>query len=106
MRPLALGSEPAIAYIFNTGTQANPSFAELKWYDVANGNKTVITHLSNEYITGAQVSSDGQWILFVTDYPQYDALQLVRMDVQGLQTPYCTTQQPIQRIHRFPVHPP
>lgn len=102
MRPLALGSDPAIAYIFNTGTQANPSFAELKWYDVANGNKTVITHLSNEYITGAQVSSDGQWILFVTDYPQYDALQLVRMDGQGLQTLYCTTRKAIQGVQWSP----
>jgi dipeptidyl aminopeptidase/acylaminoacyl peptidase len=102
MRPLALGSDPAIAYIFNTGTQANPSFAELKWYDVANGNKTVITHLSNEYITRAQVSTDGQWILFVTDYPQYDALQLVRMDGQGLQTLYCTTREAIQGVQWSP----
>jgi dipeptidyl aminopeptidase/acylaminoacyl peptidase len=91
MRSLARGSDPAIAYIFNTGTQDNPAFAELKWYDVAKGTKTVITHLPNDNITGAQVSTDGQWILFVTNYPQYAALQLVRMDGQGLQTLYCTT---------------
>ena len=102
MRPLGLGNDPTIAYIYNTGTQENPTFAELKWYDVAKSTKTVITHLPNDYITEAQVSSDGQWILFVTNYPHYAALQLVRMDGQGLQTLYCTTRDGIQGVQWSP----
>ena len=102
MRPLRLGNDPAIAYIYNSGTQDNPTFAELKWYDVAKSTKTVITHLPKDYITEAQVSSDGQWILFVTNYPQYAALQLVRMDGQGLQTLYCTTRDGIQGVQWSP----
>ena len=102
MRPLGLGSDPAIAYIYNTGTQGNPTFAELKGYDVAKSTKTVITHLPKDYITEAQVSSDGEWILFVTNYPHYAALQLVRMDGQGLQTLYCTTRDGIQGVQWSP----
>ena len=102
MRSLAPGSDPAVAYIYDTGTQDNPAFAELKWYDVAKGTKTVITHLPNDNISEAQVSSDGQWILFVTNYPQYTALQLERMDGQGLQTLFCTTRDGIQGIQWSP----
>src|SRR5437763_7253517 len=66
MRPLALGSHPTIAYIFNEGTVDMPNFAELKRYDVTTGGKTVIVHLSKTTISEAQVSADGQWLLFVS----------------------------------------
>jgi hypothetical protein len=96
IRPLALGSHDNIAYIFNEGTKNPlPSFAELKRYDVTTGNKTVIVHLPNTTISSAQVSADGQWLLFVSDFFEtgpaggYTELQLVRMDGQGLQTLYC-----------------
>ncbi len=96
MRPLALGSHANIAYIFNEGTQFPvPTFGELKRYDVTSGNKTVIVHQPNTTISSAQVSGDGQWLLFVSDIAEADAgvggshLQLVRMDGQGLQTLFC-----------------
>ncbi len=95
MRPLALGSHPSIAYIFNEGTVDNASFAELKRYDVTTGSKTVIVHLPKANIAEAQVSGDGQWLLFVSNMPQAaptagdSELQLVRMDGQGLQTLFC-----------------
>ncbi len=95
MRPLALGSHPSIAYIFNEGTADNASSAELKRYDVTTGSKTVIVHLPQTNITEAQVSGDGQWLLFVSNRPQAaptagdSELQLVRMDGQGLQTLFC-----------------
>ena len=40
----------------------------------------------------AQISADGQWILFTADDAQGfgTTLQLVRMDGQGLQTLYCS----------------
>ena len=95
MRPLALGSHANIAYTFNEGIHlAVPTFGELKRYDVATGNKTVIVHQPNTTISSAQVSGDGQWLLFVSDIAEANAemgghLQLVRMDGQGLQTLYC-----------------
>jgi len=95
MRPLALGNHPNIAYIFNEGIRlAVPTFGELKRYDVTTGNKTVIVHQPNTTITSAQVSGDGQWLLFVSNIAEAHAemgghLQLVRMDGQGLQTLFC-----------------
>jgi len=89
MRPLALGSHPSIAYIFNEGTVDNASFAELKRYDVTTGSKTVIVHLPQTNITEAQVSADGQWLLFVSNDLVGSKLQLVRLDGQGLQTLFC-----------------
>jgi hypothetical protein len=91
MRPLALGNHAIIAYIFNEGTFDNPSFAELKRYDVTTGSKTVILHLPKTNIAEAQVSGDGQWLLFVSNGSDLRSkLQLMRMDGQGLQTLYCT----------------
>jgi eukaryotic-like serine/threonine-protein kinase len=95
MRPLALGSHPNIAYIFNDGTSDTPNFGELKRYDVTTGSKTLIVHLPKTNIAEAQVSRDGQWLLFVSNmieaYPENGAaeLQMVRMDGQGLQTLLC-----------------
>ena len=90
MRPLALGSHPTIAYIFNEGTADKPDFAELKRYDVTTGGKTVIVHLPQTTISEAQVSADGQWLLFVSQELAQSKLQLVRMDGQGLQMLSCT----------------
>jgi eukaryotic-like serine/threonine-protein kinase len=97
MRPLALGNDPNIAYIFNQVGELNSSsfFAELKRYDVTTGSKAVIVHLPDTHISEAQVSADGQWLLFVSNVSQpapaegVEELQLVRMDGQGLQTLFC-----------------
>lgn len=102
MLPLALGSAPALVYVANTGTQDQPTSAELKWYDVANGVSTLIIHLPNEAITQAQISRDGQWVLFVADSPQSAALQLVRVDGEGLQTLYCAPPDSIQGVQWSP----
>jgi eukaryotic-like serine/threonine-protein kinase len=40
-------------------------------------------------LEGAQVSADGQWVLFSTQISDRSAIQLIRMDGQGLQTLYC-----------------
>jgi Tol biopolymer transport system component len=92
MRPLALGSDANIVYTFNQGNNVGSgSFGELKRYDVRTGSKTVIAHIANVLIKGAQVSNDGQWILFLTNTTSYDEMQMIRMDGQGLQTLYCNT---------------
>lgn len=108
MRSLALGSHPTIAYIFNEGTADAPSFAELKRYDVTTGSKTVIVHLLQTNISSAQVSADGQWLLFVSDVfqPGPDGgvaqLQLVRMDGQGLQTLFCAPRWTVRGVQWSP----
>ena len=46
----------------------------------------------------AALSSDGQWILFVSALGQQNELQMVRMDGQGLQTLYCAVNGRIQNV--------
>lgn len=87
--PLALGHHQNLVYIVNQMQQNNPSSGTLKRYDMATGNKTVIVQLPNINIGSAQVSADGQWILFVSNYRTQEELRAVRMDGQGLQTLYC-----------------
>ena len=62
---LALGGHPNIVYIVNEFPTTSSSTGTLKRYDVTTGNKTEILNLSKTYISEAQVSTDGQWILFV-----------------------------------------
>jgi len=105
MRPLALGSHSNVVYIFNQGnTPANSSFAELKRYDVVTGNKTVIVHLAGVNITEAQVSNDGQWILFNTNTGTASEIQMVRVDGQGLQTLLCVLPTTLHNIQWSPDH--
>ncbi len=87
MPPLMLGKHPMLVYAYNTG-----SAALLKRYNVASGQKTVILSLPDTAIGSAQISADGQWVLFVAhthgDPPTQHVL-LVRSDGQGLQTLFC-----------------
>jgi len=100
MRKMTLGNDPTITYINDQGTVPGAnSFAELKLYDTVKGRanagsklifgKSVLVHTSGALITEAQVSSDGQWVLFVTQTLSASEIQLVRMDGKGLQTLYC-----------------
>lgn len=91
MTPLALGSHQNIVYIVNQGPSNAPTLGTLKRYDVTTGNKTEILNLSKTSISEAQISADGQWILFVSVASGQTRLQLIRVDGQGLQTLYCAT---------------
>lgn len=86
--PLASGSHQNIVYILNTS-----SSAEFKRYDASTGKEAIIVNAPNINIYDAQISPDGQWILFTTPagFGGEKALQLVRMDGQGLQTLYCSS---------------
>lgn len=95
MRPLALGSHQNLVYIYNEVPQNTTiAFGHLRRYNAANGQKVDIV-TSGIRIDQAQVSSDGQWVLFLSipdprgDTQHSAMLQLVRMDGQGLQTLYC-----------------
>ncbi len=89
MTPLALGSHQNIVYIVNEYQGHNPTFGTLKRYDVTSGNKTEIIKLPNVSMNYAQISADGQWIVFSASIGSTEKLQLVRMDGQELQTLYC-----------------
>jgi len=95
MTPLALGSHRNIVYVYNEiPPNTTISYGHIKRFDVTTGQKTTIV-TSGLSIQHAQVSADGQWILFLSQVdprgdPNHSAmLQLVRVDGQGLQTLYC-----------------
>ncbi|HET8840871.1 MAG TPA: hypothetical protein VFN35_05355, partial [Ktedonobacteraceae bacterium] len=95
LRPLALGAHQNLVYVYNeVPPNTSTSFGHLRRYDATTGQKIDIV-TSGLRIDSAQLSANGQWVLFLsipdprTD-PQHSAmLQLVRMDGQGLQTLYC-----------------
>ena len=95
MTPLVLGSHRNIVYVYNEiPPNTTISYGHIKRFDVTTGQKiTIVT--SGLSIQHAQVSADGQWVLFLSQVdprgdPNHSAmLQLVRMDGQGLQTLYC-----------------
>lgn len=96
--PLALGNHQNIVYLVKE-FQGNTPTSTLKRYDVATGNKTEVVKLAGVSIDDAQISADGQWLLFVaTTNQQQEKLQLVRMDGQGLQTLYCASNGRIQNV--------
>ncbi len=89
MAPLVRGSHTNVVYVSNQGPQANPISGTLKRYDIATKSETVIVTLLHTSINDAQVSADGQWVLFSASVANRSAFQLIRMDGQGLQTLYC-----------------
>ena len=89
MPPLALGNHQNIVYIVNEFQAQAPTFGTLKRLDVTTGAKTEVVKIADISISDAQISADGQWILFVSVTANQDKLQLVRVDGQALQTLYC-----------------
>jgi eukaryotic-like serine/threonine-protein kinase len=85
---LTLGTHPTIVYIVNEGLPT-PTFGTLKRYDVVTGAKVEIVKMAGTSISEAQVSANGQWLLFVAHVSGQVKLQLIRMDGKFLQTLYC-----------------
>jgi hypothetical protein len=105
MRPVKLGKHPTIVYVYNeVPLNTSTAFGHLKLYDVITGHKSVLV-TSGLSIKNAQVSADGQWVLFLSQVdprgdPKHDSmLQLIRIDGQGLQTLYCL---PAAKYSRLP----
>jgi len=80
-----------VVYVYNQGAQAQIGW--LKRYDIATGRKSTLLQLPDTIIDTAQVSADGQWVLFTShkenSTPGSTKMQLIRIDGQGLQTLYC-----------------
>jgi hypothetical protein len=94
MPPMTLGGHQNIVYIVNERQGNTPTFGTLKRYDVTTGSKTEIIKIAKVSIYDAQISTDGQWILFVAASSAAGKLQMIRMDGQDLQTLYCAPQAP------------
>lgn len=110
IRAMTLGKDPTVVYINDQGTVPGPnSFGEIKLYDTAAGasgkvifGKSVLVHIPGALITEAQVSANGQWLLFVTQTLGAAEIQMVRMDGKGLQTLYCA---PPNTVHSLQWSP-
>lgn len=99
--PLALGQHQNIVYTLNQGTYDSPTHGKLIRYDTQTGRKTELLTVDHAHIYEAQVSADGQWLLFVTttgSTNRQTRLQLLRMDGQGLQTLLCAPGYGIQQV--------
>lgn len=87
---LSLGHDPTIAYIVNeSDAKGNPTFGTIKIYNTVTGARKELARTGSTQVTEAQVSNDGQWVLFVATVSGISELRLVRMDGQGLQTLLC-----------------
>ena len=82
--PLVEGKLQNLLYTYNTSKNGF-----LIRYDIRSGKKTTILNLNNATISDAQISPDGHFVLFVTQVNSQLAIQMVRVDGQGLQTLYC-----------------
>jgi hypothetical protein len=88
MPALRLGNHNTIVF-FDNNPAGNPSMA-LKRYDAETGKTTTILSENRENIQTAQLSGDGQWVLFIAQSANNTSeIQLVRIDGQYLQTLYC-----------------
>ncbi len=92
MAPLALGTHQNLIYVVNEFDAAkNPTYGTLKRKDVTAGSKGVeLVKMNQVSISNAQVSTDGQWVLFTAQVGDHSELRLIRVDGKGLQTLYCT----------------
>ena len=87
LAPLVLGSQQNLIYIVN---EFNPLQGTVKRRNVNSNLKGVeIVKMLNVTISEAQVSQDGQWVLFSAMLGNQDQIRMVRVDGQGLQTLYC-----------------
>ena len=89
MKPLSVGNDQSIIYLINQGSQSKSPTSILKRYNTVTGSKTEIAKFANTLITQAEVSKNGQWLLFVAQTSGLFKLQLIRVDGRYLQTIYC-----------------
>ena len=85
------GNHANVFYTYNPGKQII-----LRRYDVITGKKTDIATIPatiagnlSPVVANARLTTDGQWIIFHGVAEGQDAIQMVRVDGQELQTLYC-----------------
>ena len=92
MAPLVLGNHQNLVYIFNQGFSPGATSGIIRRFDASTGKKVDIVNNPTSTIFEAEISEDGQWVLFTAMVSGKMAIQLVRMDGQGLQTLHCSSQ--------------
>ncbi len=107
MPALPAGSHPNIVYLSERGgLQTGMTAAQLIRYDTITKSKTTLLSFaqSGEEIYDAQISTDGQWLLFLAgSFSESQAkLQLIRVDGQMLQTLFCAPAYEIGSIQWSP----
>lgn len=86
MAPLAHGNQQTVIYVDTSSSKST-----LQSYNVVTKSTTTLTSVSGNSLvalTDAQVSMNGQYVMFITGRQ----LQMIRIDGQGLQTLYCYQQ--------------
>ncbi|MEO7021661.1 MAG: protein kinase [Ktedonobacteraceae bacterium] len=87
---LVLGQHPTIVYIVNEHNAGGaPTFGTVKTRDIVTNGKKELTKTNTTIVDEAQVSNDGEWVLFAATIGGQSQLRLVRLDGQGLQTLLC-----------------
>ena len=86
MPPTTLGTHPNVVFFTNSSPNRSNLASLLERYDTVMRQSATIVSLPGVKIEEAQLSSDGQWILFIAYVTDHDELRLVRIDGQHLQT--------------------
>ena len=90
MPPLTLGNHQVLSYVYSQNTGEQGDYTAIRLYDFTDSSKTDIIKLNNATtLLYAQISTDGQWILFAAQTSNATKIQMVRVDGQDLQTLYC-----------------
>ncbi len=87
MAPLAVGTHPNIVYLSAPPANGGAVPVTLIRYDVTTASRTEILKSGGDQ---AQMSPDGQWILFVSSVQDQAAITAVRVDGERRQVLYCT----------------
>lgn len=85
------GTHQAVIYLHNQGANIPAIEGVLNRYDVTTGSTTTLVKAKNTSLFDAQISADGQWVLFAENTTQGAKIELVRVDGHMLQTLYCTS---------------
>ncbi|GAC1348532.1 MAG: hypothetical protein NVSMB27_16640 [Ktedonobacteraceae bacterium] len=88
---LTVGTHQTLVYTSNQyDSRGMPLSSALKRYDTVTKSTTNILTLTGKPIHDAQVSADGQWVLFETQIRLQTKLELMRIDGRYQQTLYCS----------------
>src|SRR5215469_910051 len=87
MPQFTLGRDASILYVYELDLLHVSKYI-IRSYDTVTGRTTdVLT--TNDGIIAPQISTDGQWVLFISNVGKENALQLVRVDGHFRQTLFC-----------------
>lgn len=86
MPPISLGTHANVVFFTNNNPGRGNLDGLLERYDTVTKQSVTIASMPGVKIEEAQLSSDGQWILFIAYATDHDELRLVRIDGQHLQT--------------------